>query len=198
MKAYVEPEEIAMMEKAASNLRDKILIRLLFHLGCRVSESLSIKVDDIDFAQSTVTIVHLKRRVKLSCPTCGARLGAAHLFCPKCGGKIEKSQTEEQEHRRQRMLPIDGDTLKLLKEYVQRGGPVIRDEKRFILGINRHRAWQIVRDCAEKAGLPEVVNPETGKRHNVSPHRLRDACRCLIWQERGDPGASKGGSNTNN
>ena len=175
MKAYVEPEEIAMMEKAASNLRDKILIRLLFHLGCRVSESLSIKVDDIDFAQSTVTIVHLKRRVKLSCPTCGARLGAAHLFCPKCGGKIEKSQTEEQEHRRQRMLPIDGDTLKLLKEYVQRGGPVIRDEKRFILGINRHRAWQIVRDCAEKAGLPEVVNPETGKRHNVSPHRLRDA-----------------------
>ena len=175
MKAYVEPEEIAMMEKTASNLRDKILIRLLFHLGCRVSESLSIKVDDIDFAQSTVTIVHLKRRVKLSCPTCGARLGAAHLFCPKCGGKIEKSQTEEQEHRRQRMLPIDGDTLKLLKEYVQRGGPVIRDEKRFILGINRHRAWQIVRDCAEKAGLPEVVNPETGKRHNVSPHRLRDA-----------------------
>ncbi len=175
MKAYVEPEEIAMMEKAASNLRDKILIRLLFHLGCRVSESLSIKVDDIDFAQSTVTIVHLKRRVKLSCPECGARLGAAHLFCPKCGGKIEKSQTEEQEHRRQRMLPIDGDTLKLLKEYVQRGGPVIHDGKKLIFGINRHRAWQIVRDCAEKAGLPEVVNPETGKSHNVSPHRLRDA-----------------------
>ena len=28
--------------------------------------------------------------------------------------------------------------------------------------------------------------------------RQRDACRCLIWQERGDPGAPKGGSNTNN
>ena len=117
-KAYLEPEEIAQMEKAASNLRDKILIHLLFHLGCRITEALSIKVDDIDFNQGTVTIIHLKRRLKLSCPVCGARLGAAHLFCPKCGGKIEKSQTEEQEHRRQRVLPVDQDTLKMLKEYV--------------------------------------------------------------------------------
>jgi integrase/recombinase XerD len=44
-----------------------------------------------------------------------------------------------------------------------------------IFGINRHRAWQIVRNCAERAGLPALVNPETGKTHGVSPHRLRDA-----------------------
>ncbi len=30
-------------------------------------------------------------------------------------------------------------------------------------------------ECAAKAGLPELVNPETGKRHSISPHRLRDA-----------------------
>ncbi|TET68528.1 MAG: integrase, partial [Candidatus Aminicenantes bacterium] len=30
MKAYIEPEEVAQMEKAASNLRDKLLIRTLF------------------------------------------------------------------------------------------------------------------------------------------------------------------------
>jgi len=175
MKAYVEPEEITLMEQAASNLRDKILIHLLFHLGCRISEALSLRVDDIDFAQGTVAIIHLKRRLKLSCPLCGARLGSDHLFCPKCGGRIEKSQAEEQEHRRQRVLPIDSDTLKLLKEYVQRGGPVVKDGKTLVFGINRHRAWQIVRECAEKAGLPKLVNPETGRVHNVSPHKLRDA-----------------------
>ena len=82
---------------------------------------------------------------------------------------------EEQEHRRQRVLPIDSQTLDMLKEYVERGGPVIRNGKRLIFGINRHRAWQIVCDCAEKVGLPKLVNPETGKVHNVSPHRLRDA-----------------------
>jgi integrase/recombinase XerD len=47
--------------------------------------------------------------------------------------------------------------------------------KRLIFGINRHRAWQIIRECAERAGLPKLINPETGKIHYVSPHRLRDA-----------------------
>ncbi len=175
MKAYIEPEEITLMEQAASNLRDKILIHLLFRLGCRISEALSLKVEDVDFVQSAATIVHLKRRVKLSCSNCEARLGAAHVFCPACGGRIEKSQIKEQQHRRQRVLPVDSDTLKLLKEYVQRGGPVVKGDKTLIFGINRHRAWQIVRECAEKAGLPKLVNPETGRVHNVSPHKLRDA-----------------------
>jgi len=74
-----------------------------------------------------------------------------------------------------RALPIDGDTLKLLKEYVQRGGPVVKEGKTLIFGINRHRAWQIIKQCAERAGLPKLINPETGKVHNVSPHKLRDA-----------------------
>jgi len=81
----------------------------------------------------------------------------------------------EQEYRRQRVLPIDSQTLDMLKEYVERGGPVVRDGKRLIFGINRHRAWQIVKECAKKAGLPKLVNTETGRVHNVSPHRLRDA-----------------------
>jgi integrase/recombinase XerD len=73
------------------------------------------------------------------------------------------------------MLPVDKVTLKLLREYIDRGGPVDRRGKKVIFGINRHRAWQIVRDCAERAGLPKLINPETGKVHNISPHRLRDA-----------------------
>jgi integrase/recombinase XerD len=147
----------------------------LFHLGCRISEALGLKVEDIDLAHSTVTIQHLKSRLKLSCTECKQRLGKTHTFCPKCGSKVEKAQTEQQEHRRQRVLPVDNQTLNMLKEYIERGGPVIRDGKRLIFGINRHRAWQIVKGCAEKAGLPKLVNPETGRVHNVSPHKLRDA-----------------------
>ena len=175
MKAYIEPDEVTMMEKTASNLRDKILIRLLFHLGCRISEALALKVEDIDFARGTVTIMHLKHRVKLSCSNCGARLGRDHIFCPRCSSKTDGTMSEQQEHRRQRVLPIDNETLKMLKEYVRRGGPVLRDGKRFIFDINRHRAWHIVKECAEKAGLPKLVNPETGKIHNVGPHCLRSA-----------------------
>jgi len=89
-KAYLEPAEIEKLEEAAQYLRDRLLIRLLFHLGCRISEALALKVGDIDFKQGTVSIVHLKRQVKLSCANCGARLGVSHSFCPKCGVKIDE------------------------------------------------------------------------------------------------------------
>jgi len=174
-KPYLEIDEVASLEKEATNLRDKLLIRLLFHLGCRISEALAVKVDDVDFTQGTVTIKHLKTRLKLSCPGCGVALGKSHTFCPGCGTKVERALIRQMEHRRQRVLPLDSDTLIMLKEYVQRGGPVVRDGKKVIFGINRHRAWQIVKECAERAGLPKLVNSETGKTHNVSPHRLRDA-----------------------
>jgi len=82
---------------------------------------------------------------------------------------------KEQEHRRQRVIPIDKETLDILKEYIERGGPMMRDGRRLIFGISRHRAWQIIKECAERVGLPKLVNPETGKVHNISPHKLRDS-----------------------
>jgi len=175
MKAYIEPKEVAQMENAAGNLRDRLLIHILFRLGCRIAELLSIAVEDIDFIAGTVTIRHLKSRIKLSCASCGVRLSMAHRFCPGCGGSINEAQAEELKQRRRRVLPIDRETLEMLKEYVQRGGPVVKEGKALIFGINRHRAWQIIRDCADRAGLPKLINTESGRQRNVSPHRLRDA-----------------------
>jgi len=175
MKAYLEPEEVEKLEQAAEYLRDRLLIRLLFHLGCRVSEVLGIRVNDIDFKQGMVTIEHLKARIRLSCPQCGVRLGKRHQFCPACGVKVEQAVAQEKEHRRFRSLPVDEGTLVMLREYISRGGPVTRHGTRFLFGLTRHRAWQIVKDCAEKAGLPRLVNIESGKEHNISPHQLRDA-----------------------
>jgi len=175
MRAYLEIEETEKLENTATCLRDKLLIRLLRRLGCRISEALALEVKDIDFTESTITIQHLKSRVKLTCPQCRARLGKGHSFCPRCGVRVEKAVAKEQEHRRMRTLPLDRDTLQVLKAYIDRGGAVSRDGKKLIFGINRHRAWQIIKECNERAGLPKLVSPETGKVHNVSPHRLRDS-----------------------
>ena len=86
-KAYLELHEIEKLENAAKNLRDKLLIRVLFHLGCRVSEALALTVDDIDFKQGTASIIHLKRRLKIFCANCGTRLGISHSYCPRCGAQ---------------------------------------------------------------------------------------------------------------
>ena len=79
-KAYLEPEEIKKLQNAALFLRDKLLIMLLFHLGCRISEALGIAVEDIDLENGTVIIQHLKTRLQLSCPNCKVRLSRRHAF----------------------------------------------------------------------------------------------------------------------
>ncbi|WP_076004673.1 tyrosine-type recombinase/integrase [Dehalogenimonas formicexedens] len=175
MKAYLELEELNRLADAANNLRDRLLVTMLFHMGCRISEALGIAVGDIDLNNGTVTIKHLKRRIKLKCPKCGASLGLTSVFCPKCGDKVEVAVKELRDHRKQRILPLDDELISLIKEYISRGGPVNRNGKRLLFGINRHRAWQIVKTLGEKAGLPRIINNESGKAHYVSPHKLRDA-----------------------
>ena len=175
VKAYIEIEETERLENAATCLRDRLLLRVLAKLGCRVSEALALRVGDIDFDEGRVTIEHLKSRIKVSCPTCSARLGKSHTFCPGCGVRVEQVVSKEQEHRRVRTLPLDSATLGMLRDYISRGGPVSKKGKRLVFGISRHRAWQVVRGCARRAGLPDMINPETGRIHGVSPHRLRDA-----------------------
>jgi integrase/recombinase XerD len=174
-KAYLDIDEIGALQDAATNLRDRLLIRLLSHLGCRITEALSLCVDNIDFSNSTVTILHLKTHIKLTCPHCGAGISKSHAFCPKCGAEVINAVAKELEHHRQRVLPVDKTTLAMLEEYIKRGGPVERNGKKLIFGVNRHRAWQIVKTCADKAALPKLINSETGRIHNISPHRLRDA-----------------------
>jgi integrase/recombinase XerD len=174
-KTYLEPEEVAQLEDAADNLRDKLLIRLLFRLGCRISEVLGIGEEEIDFMLKTVTIQHLKVRLKLSCPQCHSKLAKTAKFCPGCGDKVEKVVTEASEHRRQRALPIDKDTLSMLRDYINRGGLVQIERRKLLFDIKRRRAADIVSECAARAGLGYLVNPDTGELRGISPHRLRDA-----------------------
>ena len=187
-QAYLEANEVAILEKAATNLRDRLLIRLLFHLGCRISEALSLTAEDIDFVAGTVRIQHLKVRIRLNCKACGTRLSKSHTFCPKCGVSVKEVVAKEMEHRKMRILPLEKETLAVLKDYIARGGPIKRGNQALIFGISRHRAWQIVKELAEKAGLPRLANPETGRSRNVSPHRLRDAfaVRAMKRNDSGD------------
>ena len=183
METYLKPEDVELMEQTATCVRDRLLIRLLFRLGCRISEALALRTADLDFEHGSVTIEHLKSRLKLACSQCGTRLGRSHSFCPKCGERVEGAAAQAKEHRRLRTLHLDGDTLEMLRDYISRGGPVSRSGKPLIFGINRHRAWQVIGECARKAGLPTLVNPETGRMHGVSPHRLRDAFAVMAVQQ---------------
>lgn len=181
-KTYLQPQDVDLLERQASSLRDRLLIRVVFHTGCRISEALGLTVEDLDFQEGTITIQHLKARIIRLCPTCGSRLAKRHSFCPGCGKEVREPLEKERERRRVRAIPLDEETLEMLRDYVDGGGPVPRDGKTAIFGIGRSRAWQVIRECAEKADLGELVNPETGNTRGISPHRLRDAFAVMAVQ----------------
>ena len=146
---------------AAMNPRDRALISILGKTGMRISELTKLKVTGIDFKGGTLTIVHLKERVKLKCPNCGAILGKRHIFCPECGEKVSQAMREEVEQRRQRMIPVDHDTLRLLDEYLKwrrkfpYRGPLL-------FPFSRQRGWQLVEKLGRHAGIK-----------GLHPHSLR-------------------------
>jgi integrase/recombinase XerD len=151
------------------------MIRITRRLGCRISETLNLGIEDIDFDRSWVTILHQKARILISCPACGARLKKGDKYCPSCAGKVESVVQKAVANKKVRTIPIDKDTLEMVRIYIA-GSQLVRvNGKRRLFNLTRSRAWQIFVETAVRAGLPKIMNPETGKVHNVSPHKLRDA-----------------------
>lgn len=167
------------MVKVAPTLRDKLIIRLLSRLGCRVSELINIRIRDIDFANQQVIVQHLKQRIiKRKCSKCGAVVGRKSEFCPKCGSKLQEIETEPEIGRR--AIPLDGGTLKMVEEYLGKR----RTNSDNLIPLKRQTVYNIVRKAAEDAGLGGAImflpdgkgasNIREGK-HYIHPHSFRDA-----------------------
>lgn len=73
------------------------------------------------------------------------------------------------------MVPVDQDTLQLIQAFAAGAKLVTVDGRTPLFNIKRIRAWQIFVEAAMRAGLPQILNPDSGITHNVSPHKLRDA-----------------------
>jgi integrase/recombinase XerD len=182
MKTYLESKEVELLEKAATNVRDRLLVRVLFWAMVRISEAVAIRVEDVDFRESCLTIKHLKTRIHILCPYCQTRLSRNTKFCPGCGKEVPDPVKIQQHEHRIRTIPIDSRTLNLLREFIE-GDPLIRrDGGGLIFRVGRVQAWKIIRDLAEKAEVGPLVNAETGELRGVSPHRLRDAHATLMVQ----------------
>jgi len=152
LKGHLEPEQVDRLVDAAGNPRDKALISLLPRTGILISEAVQLEESNINFAEGTLTIIHLKERSRLRCPNCRESLGKKHLFCPSCGNKVEQALREKVEQRRKRIIPVDGVTLALLKDYLRwrrqfpYRGPLV-------FPFTRQRGWQLVERIGRRAGI---------------------------------------------
>ena len=161
LKGHLESEHVDRLIVASTNPRDKAFISTLAKTGIRISEAIQVKTSDIDFQRGTLTIVHLKEKSKLKCPNCGEILGKRHLFCPGCGNKVAQAIREKVEQRRQRIIPIDPNTLRLIDEYLQwrRKFPY---RGLLVFPFTRQRGWQLVEKLGRRIGIK-----------GLHPHSLR-------------------------
>jgi len=162
LRAHVDPPgQLERLIAAADNPRDKAFIALLARTGIRISEAIKVEISDIDRKRGTLTIVHLKERLKLKCPNCGELLGKRHLFCPGCGNKVAQAIRELVEKKRKRTIPVDRNTLRLLDEYLllRRKFPY---RGPLVFPFTRQRGWQLVERIGRRAGIA-----------GLHPHSLR-------------------------
>jgi integrase/recombinase XerC len=90
LKAYLEPVQVERLIAAATNPRDKLLVRILWRTGIRVSELIGLRVQDIDSENRAIVIKVQKVR-------------------KRDGKPVE----------RRRVVPIDRGTLKSIQEYLE-------------------------------------------------------------------------------
>ena len=135
LRGYFEEGQRKAIFEAAQNHRDKVLIRLLWITGRRISEILNVKICEINFQDNQISF-HIEKKTH------------------KVNGVRQKKDLV-------RLKPIDIKTSIMLKAYVNEVG--LRSdqylfESEFKPGypITRQRAFEIVRNCALKAGITKV------------------------------------------
>lgn len=151
LKGYLEPEQVERLIEAAINPRDRLLIRILWRTGIRVSELTGLKVSDVDFESRAIVIKVQKMRRK--------------------DGKATE---------RRRIVPIDRDTLDRLKEYLRwrKQFPYKGD---LLFPITRQRVDQIFWKLGRRAGIKEIGDPAVSQHRKLHPHHLRHsfAIHCI-------------------
>ena len=144
VRGFFSVEQVEAMIEGCDNLRDRVLIRLLWRTGMRVSELvrpgtdrspvLGLRVKDILWQENSFIIRHAKRKGNPP-----------------------------------RRIDVDPGTLAIVREYLEK-----RPEKsEFVIPIGRQMAYLVVRQAAERVGITEVGDPLVSQRRHPHPHHLR-------------------------
>ena len=172
LQGYFKMDQLYRMEEAAVRFRDKVLIRLLTRSGRRVTEIIGRKGYVYNYPPRKMT------KFYPSVPG----ITPSDLDEEECmiRYRILKKRLIWNPHKRVMEHPsvmktIDKDTMDMLLQYIEQAN--IKPQER-IFPINRHRVYQIIRECADRAGIP-LVGSKTAHphhfRHSFAVHIIKNA-----------------------
>jgi len=175
LRGFFAPAQVEAMIESCDNLRDRVLIRLLWRTGMRISE-----------------LVRPGQPRQRPCPQCRKpaqryrkTIESAEYWCNECqfmfiinlGLRVENILWGENaliiRHAKRkgnppRRIDVDPETLAIVRDYLNR-----RVEKsEFVIPIGRQMGYLVVRQAAERIGITEVGDPLVSKRRHPHPHHL--------------------------
>lgn len=148
-------EEIALLlaqpgTKGRKELRDKAMLEVLYATGMRVTEIISLTVEQV-------------------------KLDHGYIMCQSSGYG--------------RVIPVDEQTVGILRLYLQKGRPAIVKDDTDILFPNIHGKpmtrqgfWKIVKFYAQKAGIDREITPHM-IRHSFALHLVQHGADLRSVQE---------------
>lgn len=144
LRGFFTPAQVEAMIESCDNRRDRVLIRLLWRTGMRISELvrpgknrspvLGLRVENILWGENALIIRHAKRKGNPP-----------------------------------RRIDVDHETLAMVRDYLERRS--VNSE--FVIPITRQMAYWVVREAAERVGITEVGDPLVSQRRHPHPHHLR-------------------------
>lgn len=144
--------EAASAGDTALSLRNRAILELLYATGMRVQELCDLQLDDIHEDERYI----------------------------RCTGKGAKT----------RIVPFGASSHQYLERYLLKARPTleVHGPSRHVFltirgaGFSRKRIWQIVRECAGRAGIRKTVYPHT-LRHSFASHLLANGAPLRVIQE---------------
>ncbi|WP_246336460.1 site-specific tyrosine recombinase XerD [Flexivirga oryzae] len=136
-----------------ASLRDRALLELLYGIGARVSEAVSLDVDDLDFESATVRVLGK---------------GGKERVLP-LGRYAAEALTAYLTRARPALATKGTGTPAIFLN--QRGGR-----------LSRQSAWNIIQAAAARADLPGHLSPHT-LRHSFATHLLDGGADVRVVQE---------------
>ncbi len=122
MRKYLKESELKALLEAPDNLRDHMILRVLYVTGMRVGELCALHVGDVDFEEETITIQRAKRHKEgrmvpipdrstllLLRQMTKGRGRKEPLFQSKKGGFLSTRQAERIVYKYARQAGIDED-----------------------------------------------------------------------------------------
>jgi site-specific recombinase XerD len=141
------------------NPRNRALVSLLATSFIRTTQTINIKLSNVNYEIQALSIDNPRAYVKISCSICGEKLAKKFRFCPGCGCKVIPTPYDKSDERRQRLIPINQNTLNQIEKYIEW-------RRRFsyqgpsLFPLTRQRVWQLIERLGRRMGIKEL-HPES-------------------------------------